>query len=213
MKYKQSLLAKSIMAAIAATALAACQENPSVDLTSTNVSQESSATTTSSTSNAPETSTDVQDSTGVTTDTTDSVVEVPATTDAPADQGTTGSSQASSGSSDMPVADSGPTDTSSTPPTDTSTDTPVDTAPVEVMSKSIDVSWSANAESDLSYYVLYHGKESGHYDERIDVGNTTYFQFDTTDAGTHYFALSAVDVAGNESSLSEENSIDVASIN
>jgi fibronectin type 3 domain-containing protein len=43
----------------------------------------------------------------------------------------------------------------------------------------------------------------------IDVGDTTEFTVENLEAGTYYFAVTAVDKAGNESDLSEELRVEV----
>jgi hypothetical protein len=69
--------------------------------------------------------------------------------------------------------------------------------------------WLPNND-DTRFYRLYHGIHSGQYGESFDSDdNATSFDLDSRqfNAGTHYFALSALDDAGNESLKSKEVSI------
>lgn len=67
------------------------------------------------------------------------------------------------------------------------------------------VSWNANTESDLSGYKIYHGLDSGLYNENIDVGNvTSYVVSGILSNRTTYFVVTAYDFSGNESPFSEE---------
>jgi len=69
------------------------------------------------------------------------------------------------------------------------------------------VSWDANTENDLAGYKIYHGPESGIYDNVIDVGNVTNFDIEFY-PGTHYIVVTAYDLAGNESNFSKETVYD-----
>jgi uncharacterized repeat protein (TIGR02543 family) len=74
------------------------------------------------------------------------------------------------------------------------------------------LSWdppSINADgtplTDLAGYKIYYGTSSGNYSQSIDVGNvTTYSVNNLTDGLTYYFATTAHDNSGNQSSLSNE---------
>lgn len=67
------------------------------------------------------------------------------------------------------------------------------------------LSWAANAETDLAGYRLYVGTTSGLYGPAIPLGNVTSYTVSNLQPGhTYYFALSAVDTAGNESQKSGE---------
>lgn len=62
------------------------------------------------------------------------------------------------------------------------------------------LSWAPNAEIDLAGYRLYVGTTSGVYGAPISVGNVTTYTVANLQLGrTYYFAVSAVDTAGNES--------------
>lgn len=64
--------------------------------------------------------------------------------------------------------------------------------------------WSANTESDLHHYNVYYGTTSGVYiSVRQETNLSTLIQ-NLSDGVPYYFALTAVDSAGNESSFSTE---------
>ena len=70
---------------------------------------------------------------------------------------------------------------------------------------SITLSWLANDEPDLAGYRIYYGKASRQYDKIIEVGRDTSFKITGLEPGQRYYiALTAVDLAGNESGFSEE---------
>lgn len=72
----------------------------------------------------------------------------------------------------------------------------------------IRISWSANSESDLDGYKVYYGITSGQYLSCRDVGNSTSADIGNLGEGlTYYFAVTAYDISGNESSYSREVSI------
>jgi len=65
-------------------------------------------------------------------------------------------------------------------------------------------SWTANTEPDLAYYKIYWDTNSGApYANSANVGNVTSYQINLG-VDLWFAALSAVDVSGNESSLSTE---------
>lgn len=67
------------------------------------------------------------------------------------------------------------------------------------------LSWQANSEGDLEGYRVYHGTASGSYEPFVPVGKVTEYTFQgLTEGNTYYFALSAVDLSGNESGFSGE---------
>lgn len=65
--------------------------------------------------------------------------------------------------------------------------------------------------TDLSGYRVYHGLESGHYTEHIDMpGTNTLVTITNLQAGmTHWFAVTALNSGGNESTYSEETSFSI----
>lgn len=69
----------------------------------------------------------------------------------------------------------------------------------------VELRWHANIEMDLQGYNVYCGTQSRSYDLPISVGIITNYVFADLEAGTTYFfALTAVDNAGNESGYSSE---------
>lgn len=84
---------------------------------------------------------------------------------------------------------------------------------------SVTVAWTAPTRDstgtelkDLAGFRLYYGERSPlsrQQATRIDVGTDTTHTVDSLAAGTYYFAVSAVDTAGNESGLSSELEVQV----
>jgi hypothetical protein len=73
------------------------------------------------------------------------------------------------------------------------------------ITNSATVQWDANSEPDLAGYRIYHGIAPGIYGTPQTVGKTTTHQYTNLAAGkTYYFALTAYDTSGNESSPSTE---------
>ncbi|TDI85082.1 MAG: T9SS type A sorting domain-containing protein [Caldithrix sp.] len=69
----------------------------------------------------------------------------------------------------------------------------------------ITVSWDANTEGDLAGYNIYIGENPGNYTGVVDLGNLTQFTWNNLEPGkTYYFAVTAYDVARNESDFSQE---------
>ena len=76
-----------------------------------------------------------------------------------------------------------------------------------VAGKAVHIQWQANSESNLDHYNLYLGNTSKGYNlsgSPFNVGNVTSLTASDVPEGTYYLALSAVNSAGLESSLSEE---------
>lgn len=66
--------------------------------------------------------------------------------------------------------------------------------------------WNANTESDLSGYRIYRSTTAGQYGAPLATVSrtTTTAVVDNLQSGTHYFVITAVDSAGNESVRSDE---------
>ncbi len=65
--------------------------------------------------------------------------------------------------------------------------------------------WLANQEPDLSGYYIYRNDEPSGYFERIGATSDTFFiDRDVQNGHTYYYAVSAFDIHGNESELSDE---------
>jgi hypothetical protein len=65
--------------------------------------------------------------------------------------------------------------------------------------------WDANTEPDLAGYRTYRGWQSRNYIEQRTLGKITSVRYDSLDATRrHYFAVTAYDLSGNESTFSEE---------
>ncbi len=73
------------------------------------------------------------------------------------------------------------------------------------------VRWQANTEPDLEEYRVYYGTSSRNYGPGIPVGKVTSYTINNLEEGkTYYFAVTAVDTAGNESGFSQEVSKTIA---
>ena len=76
----------------------------------------------------------------------------------------------------------------------------------------LSISWQAPTENvdgstltDLGGYTIYYGQSSGNYTGQTEVDNANATTFATTVAsGEYYVAMTALDVEGNESALSNE---------
>jgi fibronectin type 3 domain-containing protein len=65
--------------------------------------------------------------------------------------------------------------------------------------------WAANSDSDIAGYKVYQGKRAGSYGPSLDVKNVTTYTVSNLQAGlTHFFAITAYDLSGNESYPSTE---------
>ncbi|CAI4031827.1 hypothetical protein DNFV4_02248 [Nitrospira tepida] len=81
------------------------------------------------------------------------------------------------------------------------------TVTVGATSTSVNLSWDANSESDLASYKVYYGTSPGNYTTNINVGKVTNYTVNGLATGrTYYFAVTALDNAGNESGFSNEAS-------
>lgn len=73
----------------------------------------------------------------------------------------------------------------------------------------VTVRWNPNSELDLAGYKVYWGTTSRVYTQNFDVGNRTQWDISNLSMGlTYYFAVTAYDLAGNESIYSVEVSIE-----
>lgn len=70
------------------------------------------------------------------------------------------------------------------------------------------VSWDSNSESDLAGYRVYYGFSPGSYfqarGDGVQVSATFYTVTGLTSGQRYYFAVTAVDISGNESGFSNE---------
>ena len=66
------------------------------------------------------------------------------------------------------------------------------------------LTWDASAESTLVGYRIHYGQASGNYTSSIDVGLQTTYTVSNLEDGTYYFVVTAYDVNGIESDVSEE---------
>lgn len=71
--------------------------------------------------------------------------------------------------------------------------------------ESITLTWDASSDTNTSGYKIYVGTQSHVYTETIDIGNVTAISIVVTNvAPINYFAASAYDTYGNNSSYSNE---------
>ena len=75
--------------------------------------------------------------------------------------------------------------------------------PAPNATRTVQLSWNPNLESDIDGYYLYVGTQSGVYGEPIWVGNTTNYDY-PANTGSLYFAVTAVNTQGTESAYSRE---------
>ena len=75
--------------------------------------------------------------------------------------------------------------------------------PAPNATRTVQLSWNPNLESDIDGYYLYIGTQSGVYGEPIWVGNTTNYDY-PANTGSLYFAVTAVNTQGTESAYSRE---------
>lgn len=79
-----------------------------------------------------------------------------------------------------------------------------------VLDQSITIHWFPNKESDLAGYKIYYGHESRSYSWVIGTGRVTEFRITDLQPGKKYFfAVTAYDTAGNESSFSDEVAVTI----
>ncbi len=75
----------------------------------------------------------------------------------------------------------------------------------KVFAGSATVSWNANTERDLAGYKIYYSQVSSSYTSQIYVGNVVSFRLGGLEEEKQYFfAVTALDFSGNESTFSNE---------
>lgn len=82
-------------------------------------------------------------------------------------------------------------------------------APAPAATATLTFQWDPVAVSDLAGYKIYRSTTAGTYGSPIAVlpaSTTTYQMTNLTKGVTYYFAVSAYDTSGNESSFSNEQS-------
>ncbi|MFQ5605035.1 MAG: fibronectin type III domain-containing protein [bacterium] len=79
-----------------------------------------------------------------------------------------------------------------------------------LITRTVNLTWDANPDSDLIGYRIYYGTASKLYDEEIFVGKVTSHLIPNLLEGQKYFfSLTALDSAGNESAFADEISIEI----
>jgi fibronectin type 3 domain-containing protein len=77
--------------------------------------------------------------------------------------------------------------------------------PSSAFAAQITLGWDTNNDPAVAGYILYYRSANGQYEEVIDVGmQDTYTLTDLEDGKPYYFAITAYDMDGNESEISEE---------
>jgi hypothetical protein len=67
------------------------------------------------------------------------------------------------------------------------------------------LAWDPNSEPDIAGYIIYYGTESETYAQKVDVGNYQGATISDLELNkTYFFAVTAYDLTGNESSFSNE---------
>lgn len=74
------------------------------------------------------------------------------------------------------------------------------------------LAWDPSSEPSIAGYRLYYGGAAGHYDASVDVGEATSYTVDGLSPGTYYFAVTAYDSSGLESSYSNEVSTTISAL-
>ncbi len=77
----------------------------------------------------------------------------------------------------------------------------------QALAETVTIAWDPNPEPDIYGYKVFYGTESRNYTNEVDVigPNNTSVQITGLEPGnTYYFAVKAVDLAGQESDFSEE---------
>jgi hypothetical protein len=71
----------------------------------------------------------------------------------------------------------------------------------------LNLSWTANVESDLSYYTIHYGTSPGAYTTHLNVSKATSVSLYSLENGVHYyFAITATNTSNNTSASSVEQS-------
>lgn len=79
--------------------------------------------------------------------------------------------------------------------------------------QTVSIAWDASPEPDVTGYKLYYGNSSRSYHSIITIGNRTEYTFgDLTGMEIVYVAVTAVDMAGNESDYSEELALEMKKV-
>lgn len=68
----------------------------------------------------------------------------------------------------------------------------------------IALKWTANADTDLKYYQVYHGTAAGSENTLVYTGLNTSFVFDTLSTNPQYFKILAVDVFNSQSATAAQ---------
>jgi hypothetical protein len=78
------------------------------------------------------------------------------------------------------------------------------------MAASINLAWDVSSGTVPAGYKLYYGTSSRGYGTSFNVGNVTTYTVAALASGTYYFAVTAYDGSGNESTFSNEVSATIS---
>jgi hypothetical protein len=125
----------------------------------------------------------------------------------------TGAGSANPGSGAGGSAATGQVTSNTTPPPAADPPAPLTQSPPPAAVAAVNLAWSAPTENsdgtpltDLKGYKIHYGTQSQNYTGSISVDNPTVTTYlvDSLPAGTYYFAVTAYNSVGAESSLSDE---------
>jgi len=75
---------------------------------------------------------------------------------------------------------------------------------MQAAAANVSLAWDASASSNIAGYKVYIGTASGVYDAPITIANQTTYTVTGLTAGKYYFAVTAFDNSGSESTYSNE---------
>lgn len=78
---------------------------------------------------------------------------------------------------------------------------------VHAYAADVSLAWDASESADVVGYRVHYGNSSGSYGSFHTVGNQTTYTVTNLSEGTYYFAVTAFDSEGNESTYSNEVSV------
>jgi hypothetical protein len=61
------------------------------------------------------------------------------------------------------------------------------------------LTWNPSTEPEIAGYYVYHGTSPDNHPDKVWAGNVTRFDYGVFSGGAHYFAITAIDIYGNES--------------
>ena len=87
------------------------------------------------------------------------------------------------------------------------------TSPNDITNSSVILKWNQNSETDFDHYNIYYGTTSAYQSpsptKALNSNSAGFTITGLTSSTRYYFAITAVDTAGNESAKSEELIVDI----